>query len=108
MRASCLNCHDPHGSTNLGLVRESLRWRRTVTQITFTSEQGAGAGGFTDPADPRPGLCEACHRHTDVYRRDLLHQLSNAGVTLSLDALATRAIDLRLTPVPTLRPPSAY
>ena len=44
----------------------------------------------------------------DVYRRDLLHQLSNAGVTLSLDALATRAIDLRLTPVPTVRPPSAY
>jgi hypothetical protein len=44
----------------------------------------------------------------DVYRRDLLRQLSNAGVTLSLDALSSRAIDLRLTPVATSRRPSAY
>jgi hypothetical protein len=39
----------------------------------------------------------------DVYRRDLLDRLSNAGVELSLDPLATRAIDLRLTPVATSR-----
>jgi hypothetical protein len=40
---------------------------------------------------------------SDVYRPDLLQQLSNAGVILRLDALAARAIDLRLTPMATLR-----
>jgi hypothetical protein len=44
----------------------------------------------------------------DVYRRDLLRQLSNAGVPLSLDALATRGIDLQLTPMATSRRTSAY
>ena len=38
-----------------------------------------------------------------MYRRDLLQQLSDAGVLLRLDALATRVIDLRLTPIATLR-----
>jgi hypothetical protein len=44
----------------------------------------------------------------DVYRRDLLRQLSEAGVTLSLDALTSRAIDLRLTPLAASRRTSAY
>jgi hypothetical protein len=44
---------------------------------------------------------------SDVYRRDLLQQLSDAGVPLRLDSLATRVIDLRLTPIATLRRTSA-
>ena len=44
---------------------------------------------------------------SDVYRRDLLQQLFDAGVLLRLDALATRVIDLRLTPIATLRRTSA-
>jgi hypothetical protein len=44
----------------------------------------------------------------DVYRRDLLRQLSNAGVPLSLDALDSRALDLRLTPMAISRPASAH
>lgn len=44
----------------------------------------------------------------DVYRRDLLQQFSDAGVILRLDALATRVIDLRLTPIATVRRTSAH
>jgi hypothetical protein len=43
---------------------------RRVFPITFTNEEGAAPGGFTDPARPGHGLCEVCHRHTDFYRRD--------------------------------------
>lgn len=39
-------------------------------EVTFTSDVGAGPGGFTDPAAPGKGICETCHRKTDVYRRD--------------------------------------
>jgi hypothetical protein len=67
---NCLACHDPHGSTNRTLVRTQILWRRKVLQVTFTSDAGAGPGGFTDPAAPGKGLCEVCHRDTDVYRRD--------------------------------------
>jgi predicted CXXCH cytochrome family protein len=67
---NCLACHDVHGSPNLHLVRTDVIRRGVVSAIAFTSEQGAAAGGFTDPADPRHGLCQTCHRHTDFYRRN--------------------------------------
>ncbi|MGH7896066.1 MAG: cytochrome c3 family protein [Candidatus Binatia bacterium] len=67
---NCLACHDVHGSTNLSLVRTDLRWRRRITQVTFTNEDGAVAGGFTNPTAPGSGLCEVCHRTTDFYRRN--------------------------------------
>ena len=67
---NCLACHDPHGSINRQLVRTDIVWRRKVLQVTFTSEAGAGPGGFTDTNGPGTGLCEVCHGKTDVYRRD--------------------------------------
>jgi hypothetical protein len=67
---NCLGCHDVHGSTNLHLVKADVIRRGRVFPITFTSEEGAGPGGFTDPADPGRGICEVCHRNTDFYRRD--------------------------------------
>ena len=66
---NCLRCHDVHGSTNLQLVRSDIVFRRRAFPITFTNEEGAAPGGFTDPANPGRGLCEVCHRDTDVYRR---------------------------------------
>ena len=68
MQRNCLACHDPHGTTNLSLVRTQILWRRKVLQVTFTSDAGAAPGGFTDPSNPGTGLCEVCHRTTDVYR----------------------------------------
>jgi predicted CXXCH cytochrome family protein len=66
---NCLGCHDVHGSTNLHLVRTDVVRQALVLSITFTSEEGAAAGGFTDPAHPGKGLCEVCHRKTDFYVR---------------------------------------
>src|SRR5262245_55894843 len=66
---NCLACHDVHGSTNLHLVRTTLVRARRASPISFTSEEGAAPGGFTDPAHPGRGICEACHRKTDFYRR---------------------------------------
>jgi hypothetical protein len=43
----------------------------------------------------------------DMDRPELLQQLSDAGVPLSLDALATPVMDLRLTPAIIRRPVSA-
>jgi predicted CXXCH cytochrome family protein len=34
------------------------------------NDAGAAPGSFTNPSDPGSGLCEVCHRDTDVYRRD--------------------------------------
>ena len=65
---SCLACHDVHGSPNLSLVATDLFWRRRVTGVLFTSEEGASPTGFTHPDAPGTGLCETCHRKTDFYR----------------------------------------
>src|SRR5262252_3997467 len=67
---NCLTCHDPHGSTNLHLVRTQIVFRQKVMQAVFTTEEGAAPGGFTHPDDPGSGLCESCHRKTKVYRRN--------------------------------------
>ena len=67
---NCLGCHDVHGSMNRKLVNDTIIRRRLVFPIAFTSDEGAAPGGFTDPTDPGRGLCEVCHRKTDVYRRD--------------------------------------
>ncbi|HZP43656.1 MAG TPA: hypothetical protein VFD84_19380 [Candidatus Binatia bacterium] len=64
----CLRCHDPHGSTNLALVRPALRLRGRLRPVTLTSDAGAAATGFTHPDAPGTGVCETCHRTTDFYR----------------------------------------
>ena len=67
---NCLGCHAVHGSSNLQLVDTDIIRQRLVFPITFTSEEGAAPGGFTDPDHPGRGICEVCHRHTDFYRRN--------------------------------------
>jgi predicted CXXCH cytochrome family protein len=68
---NCLACHDVHGSPNAHLVRPELRVRRQrLVRLRFANESGAALGGFTDPAAPGSGLCEVCHRRTEVYRAD--------------------------------------
>jgi predicted CXXCH cytochrome family protein len=70
-RKNCLACHDVHGSPNLHLVRRLLPVRANrLVPVAFDNEAGASTGGFTDPSAPGTGLCEVCHRRTDVYRAD--------------------------------------
>jgi predicted CXXCH cytochrome family protein len=66
---ACMACHEPHGSPNLALVGPDIRRprRRRPAEVTFVTAEGAAPGGFTDPAHPGDGLCEVCHRKTDVY-----------------------------------------
>jgi predicted CXXCH cytochrome family protein len=65
---NCRRCHDPHGSTNLSLVRTAIRSAHRLRPVTFTEEVGAAPGGFTNPDAPGTGVCETCHRRTDFYR----------------------------------------
>lgn len=64
---NCLNCHDPHGGANLHLIRSPVRWRQRLRDVRFTVEDGQVPGGLASPTDPGTGLCEVCHKKTDVY-----------------------------------------
>jgi len=64
---NCLRCHDAHGSSNAALIRPSLVARGRLTAIDFTMPGPVGPGSFVDPAHRGDGLCEVCHRKTDVY-----------------------------------------
>src|SRR5262249_35797805 len=64
---NCLNCHDPHGTANLHLVRSPVRWQRRLYDVSFTVEAGLAPGGLASPTDPGSGMCEVCHRKTDFY-----------------------------------------
>jgi hypothetical protein len=67
---TCGRCHDVHGTSNLAHVRTQLRAAGRLVPMLFDSLAGAAPGGFTNPDAPGTGLCEACHRKTDFYRRD--------------------------------------
>ena len=64
-------CHDPHGSSNLRLVRSLIDTTFDgVAEVEFTNEEGQGDGGFTSASDPGSGLCEVCHTRTRYYPND--------------------------------------
>lgn len=67
----CLVCHNPHGSSNLRLVRSLIDTPSGDTaEVEFTNEEGQSDGGFTSASDPGTGLCEVCHTRTRHYRSD--------------------------------------
>ncbi len=67
LQRRCLQCHDPHGSTNAHLIRTAIRKRGRLRPIDFHAAGGAVPGGFVDAATPGHGLCETCHRGTRFY-----------------------------------------
>jgi predicted CxxxxCH...CXXCH cytochrome family protein len=62
----CKTCHDPHGTTNLSMVRTQLKgsWlNATAVSITYTD----AVNGFINTTNNR-GLCQVCHTKTSHYR----------------------------------------
>jgi len=54
----CRECHDPHGTGNLSMIRQTING----TTIVFTDN----VNGLVDPVGNR-GLCQVCHTLTSHY-----------------------------------------
>ena len=68
---TCLNCHDPHGSRNINLVRETITTPSGANRpIEFNNLLGLSDGSFASASAPGTGVCEICHTTTRHYRAD--------------------------------------
>jgi len=91
------------GATVLMIPAAQQFWTRVSRRFGRTSTDADGRYRYRGLPPGEYRVVAWTLDDSDVYRRDLLQQLSDAGVILRLDALATRIIDLRLTPMAILR-----
>lgn len=74
---SCLDCHEPHGSSNVFLIRQEVNGGvvgdNTVT--TTSSTDCDPTGTYTDTTDDWKNLCSRCH--SDDY--ETLHHSTSGG-----------------------------
>jgi predicted CxxxxCH...CXXCH cytochrome family protein len=55
----CAVCHNPHGTVNLAMIRETISGEFGIeTAVEFTGDDLTGLDPTTDPDD---GVCDACH-----------------------------------------------
>jgi hypothetical protein len=95
--------HGVAGATVLIIPAAPQFWTRVSRRFGRTPTDADGRYRYRGLPPGEYRVVAATLGEGDLYRRDLLRQLSDAGVVLSLDGLATRAIDLRLTPMATTR-----
>lgn len=71
MAIPCTQCHEPHGSDNSRLVRETIRTSLGSDRpVRFDNLSGRADGSFASVSLPGSGLCEICHTRTQFYRAD--------------------------------------
>ena len=67
----CTQCHEPHGSDNIRLIRDVIRTLAGEGKpVHFDRLTGREDGSFASASDPGTGLCEVCHTRTQFYRAD--------------------------------------
>lgn len=62
----CKQCHDPHGTANLSMIRTQLKGTWT-NATTYTINYTNAVNGFVNTQTNR-GLCQVCHTKTSHYR----------------------------------------
>jgi len=67
----CLQCHDPHGTDNIRLIRDVIDATNAGDRpLRFDNLTGRADGSFASVSAPGTGLCEVCHTQTQFYRAD--------------------------------------
>ncbi len=62
----CKSCHNPHGSSNLSMIRTQLKGSWT-NATTYTILYTDAVNGFVNTTTNR-GLCQVCHTKTNHYK----------------------------------------
>jgi hypothetical protein len=67
----CAQCHEPHGTDNIRLIRDVIHTVQGDDRpVRFDNLAGRADGSFASASAPGTGLCEVCHTSTRFYRAD--------------------------------------
>jgi predicted CXXCH cytochrome family protein len=68
---ACTDCHEPHGTNNIELVRDVIHTPQAGDKpVHFDNRDGQADGSFASVSAPGTGVCEICHTTTQFFRAD--------------------------------------